>query len=336
VLSAALGINLPLSGRLGLETDLADERFLQARTQARLVEARALDDIDRAWMRWSLGRRRAALSEELTRTLAELESTAQRLATAGALTRLEVQVFTMERVAREGESIRAKADVDTAELELKRLLGLPPQSSLAFRPLLRIPELVADADSRRSRLPLGREVVRAERAHFVAERELALAIAGQWPDFQFFPGWQHEDGQGRAAFGFTLPLPIWNANARGIAEARAQRMQADRLLRGALERSFQDLAIAEVRVDAARRERALVEGQLIPLAEDQLARGRELATLGELDVLLILDAVLRVFDAQSAVLEATLAESLAIVDLNAWFWPELEMQVPIGPAEEKR
>ncbi|MBK8233044.1 MAG: TolC family protein [Candidatus Eisenbacteria bacterium] len=323
LLAASIGFTLPLSGRLGLEEDLADERFVLARTEARLAEARTLDEVDRAWVRWSAGRLRSAILGDLLLALRDLESIAQRLADVGALTRIEARVFSMERLSRVAESIRVKAEVATSELELKRWLGLPPASALSFDPSLVVPDLVADAEARRERLRGGRAIVRAERAHLVAERDLELEVAEQWPDLTLYPGWQDEDGQSRGVLGFSLPLPLWNANARAIAEARARRLVAEQVLRSALERSLQDLALSEVRVEAAREQRRLVESELIPSAEEQLARGRALTDLGQLDVLLILDAVLRVYEAKSVALDAVVLEGLATIERNALYWPEV-------------
>ncbi|MBL8897492.1 MAG: TolC family protein, partial [Planctomycetes bacterium] len=323
LLSASIGITLPLSGRLGLEEDLADERFVLARTEARLAEARVLDEIDRAWVRWSASRLQSALLRDLLLELQELESIAQRLADVGALSHIEARVFSMERLSRAAESIRIEAEVATSALDLKRGLGLPPQSALSFEPSLVVSDLVAEAEARRERVREGRAIVRAERVYLVAERDLELEVAEQWPDLTLYPGWQFEDGQPRGSIGFSLPLPLWNANARAIAEARARRLVAEQVLRTALERSLQDLALSEVRVEAARAQRQLVESDLIPGADEQLARGRALADLGQLDVLLILDAVLRVYEAKSLALDAALAESLARIERNALFWPEV-------------
>lgn len=325
LLSASIGITLPLSGRLGLEADLADERFVLARTEARLAEARALDDIDRAWVRWSASTLRAEIVEDLLLALTDLESIAQRLSDAGALTRIEARVFTMERLSRAAESIRIRAEVATGALELLRSMGLPPTSKLRLIPSLAVPDLIEDDAARRERLLGGRTVLRAERQHQVAERELELEVAEQWPDLTLYPGWQDEDGQPRGVLGFSLPLPLWNANARAIAEARARRLVAAQVMRSALERSMQDLAQSDVRVDAAREQRRLVERELIASAEEQLARGRALADLGQLDVLLILDAVLRVYEAQSLALDAAVAESLATIERNALYWPEVKV-----------
>jgi transcription termination factor Rho len=73
----------------------------------------------------------------------------------------------------------------------------------------------------------------------------------------------------------------------------------------------------------------LLETQLLPLAELQVTEAKRLAELGQLDTLLILDAVTRAYDAQLAVIDATLAEAEATVDLNALFWPSLVAEVEV-------
>ncbi len=52
----------------------------------------------------------------------------------------------------------------------------------------------------------------------VAEASLRLEVRRQYPDIQLGPALGMEDGQGRGGVGFSVPLPILNANRRGIAE----------------------------------------------------------------------------------------------------------------------
>ena len=96
-----------------------------------------------------------------------------------------------------------------------------------------------------------------------------------------------------------------------------------------METATHALARAEARSAVAAAQRQLLETQLLPLAELQVTEAKRLAELGQLDTLLILDAVTRAYDAQLAVIDATLAEAEATVDLNALFWPSLVAEVEV-------
>jgi hypothetical protein len=66
-----------------------------------------------------------------------------------------------------------------------------------------------------------------------------------------------------------------------------------------------------------------VETQLIPLAQQQIEDARALAELGQLNTLLILDALTRSYEAKALAIDSALAEAEATVELNTLFWPTL-------------
>jgi outer membrane protein TolC len=323
VASASIGLTLPITGRPGLEKELAESRHAEALVQARVAEARVLNELDKSWAEWSAGRLRVELLEQLVLQLTGLEAIAARLAAGQLITRVEARAFTLERLTRQSQLLHAKSSLGAAEVDLKQLLGLPPDRDVAFLPATGVGQRIEDRAQRRAHLADGPRVAVARREHEVSERQLALAIRKQWPELTLFPGWQEEDAQPRAALGFSLPLPLWNGNAREIAETRAAREVAAETLRGSFERATQDLARAERRIEAAQSRRLLVDVELVPLAEQQVVEGRRLAELGQLDTLLILDALTRSYEAKAMALEAVLAETEATIEINALFWPAL-------------
>ncbi len=325
IAGGALALTLPITGRLGLEKDLADSAHAQALLEARLAEAHALDGLDARWVRWSAARVRVDLLRELGIELTALEAIATRLAAAELITKVAARTFTLERVTREVELLRVEAEVAAAEIEVRRAMGLPPAATLRL-----VPTLVADArapaaDVRAARVLAGPRVAVRQREHAVAERALALAIRKQWPELTLLPGFSEEDAQPRVTLGFTLPLPLWNANAREIEQARAQRDLAAQVVRTEVEHVLQDLARAEVAAQAAAAQRALVDAQLVPLAAQQIADARRLAELGQLDAILVLDSHLRGHQAKTAAVDAALAEAEATVQINSLFWPTLSV-----------
>lgn len=329
VVGGSLGLTLPITGRPGLEKELAQSRHAEALVQARVAEARVLNELDQSWAAWSASRLGVELLEELIAQLTDLEAIAARLSAAQLMTRVEARAFTLERLTRQSQLLHAKSQLGAAEVDLKTLLGLPPDRAVAFVPSTGVGQHISPTQ-RRVRLADGPRVAIARREHDVSERHLALAIRKQWPELTLFPGWQEEDGQPRAALGFSLPLPLWNGNEREIAETRAARETAAETLRGSFERAAQDLVRAERRFEAAQGRRRLVDGELVPLAEQQVVEGRRLAELGQLDTLLILDAVTRAYEAKATALEAVLAETEATIEINALFWPALA----VGDATE--
>ena len=113
-----------------------------------------------------------------------------------------------------------------------------------------------------------------------------------------------------------MALPLWNRNRRAIAEAEAAREVARAAFERAIE--FREAAIAAARrvESGARAVRAVVEGELLPLAEAQYAESRELARLGEVNVLGLLTGLGQLLDARQRLVEARRDEALAAIEVR--------------------
>lgn len=320
---------LPITGRPGLEKALAESQHAQALIDARRSEADVLNNLDVAWVKLSAARLRVDLLTALVQRLTDLEQIASRLAASQALNQLEARAFTLARVRHQADLVAARGESQGAELRLRELLGMPPGLDLRVEPNLSTAERVSATEqlARLSQSPL---VELAKREHDVAERGLQLAIRKQWPELWIQPGWQEEDAQPRPAFGFSLPIPLWNANAQEIAEKRATRSAAAERLKERIEAATHALAQADTKRRAAVEQRRILDAELLPLTERQVADAKRLAELGQLDTLLILDAVTRAYEAQLATVASAVTEAEATVELNSLFWPSLA-----APAKEE-
>jgi outer membrane protein TolC len=327
----ALELTVPITGRPGLERELAASEHAEALVEVRLLEAEVLDRLDAAWVRWSTAGRRVALLDEVADQIAGLEATAGRLAAAHELSQLEARAFTLARVAREAERLQARAGLRAAELAVRELLGIHPGRPLVLVPTLHVDDRLGEPPARRGGPMHGPGTARARCAHGVAERRLALAIRKQWPELSLLPGFAEEDAEPRALLGFSLPLPLWDRNGREIAQARAARAAAAEALRADLERATHALARADAQVEAAREQRRFVGDELLPRTAQQLVDAQRLVELGQLDALLILDSVHRSHESKAAALAAALAEAEATIARNALAWPALTAAEPEEP-----
>jgi outer membrane protein TolC len=317
-----LGISIPLNGRLAAEKELANGEAAVARWQARLAELRALDQLETAWLHWSADRQRGQLLADLCQRLDELVALAERLAAAGEMTRTDARTFALEQQRRRIELLANAAQVQEGALELHALLGVAPTLALTLEP-----SLAPAPRQRRAAEELDPTMVPTLAAlaadHQRSEAAHALAIRMQWADLQLFPGHAEEDGTARLAFGFTLPIPLWNGNLQEIRRTAAARDAAAEALRCGLEQFRQQLAVAELRERNTAAVRDAVRDSLLPLAAQQVDDVRQLAALGNLDVLRILDAVLRAHEARWQELAAIEAHALAQCTTNTLFWPDL-------------
>jgi outer membrane protein, heavy metal efflux system len=321
IVASSIGLTLPITGRPGLERKLADARAQQALVEARAAETRVLDEVEVHFVAWSACREQARALIVLVDQLRSIESVARRLAETRQITNIDARVFALERLIREGERIRLEARVRELELGLKQLLGLAPQTEVTFVPAFTLPLRAPAADPAAG--PDGPRIARRRAEYETAERDLELAVRKQWPELFLAPGFAEEDAQPRATLGFSLPLPLWNRNAREIAEARASRSLGAELLRAEYEQVVQELARAQVLLDAAAQQRRHVEEQVLPLADQQVTDVERLGTLGQVLPLLMLEGLVRAYDVKVQLLEARLDEARATAKVNSFSWATL-------------
>ncbi|MBL8752055.1 MAG: TolC family protein [Planctomycetes bacterium] len=328
---AGVSFTVPWSGRLAAARAVAGTKSHAALEAVLAAEAAAADAADAAWVRWSGARERVTLLDAACSDLTDLASIADRLAAADALSRQGARVFTLELRQREHDRALATAAVARTEAALKQALGVHPAAKATLVPGLEL-EPRLPADRRSALLPATPRVVAAVRAHAVADAELRLELKKQWPDLVLGPRWEEEDAQPRLGLGLMLPLPFFAGNDAAIVRAESARTVAKTIAHAELERATHALAEAELRLAEAERSVHFVHDTLLPLGQAQLADGRTLAAAGQLDPLLLLDAITRVHDTRLQLLDARLERALAVVHLNTCTGIEL----PVPTAEEVR
>ena len=253
---------------------------------------------------------------DLVRTnLEQLAKLAEALVDTGGLSRPGARVFDLEHRQQVAQRAMAKANEQAARLEVLRRMGLHPDAELQLAQDLDVQPFVAAPEARRAALPNSPRLLAQQLEHETAEANLHLQVRMQWPDLQLGPLWQEEDGQPRPGFIFNLPVPIFTGNDPAIAQATAQRELTAEALRAALEQLLQELAIAEVR-HAAAAQQASQFHDLLASAEQQVEDARNLATAGQLDAMLLLDAVLRAHNVQLQAIDAAATAAHATITIN--------------------
>ena len=314
VLGGMFNVTIPLSGRLraGKDKALAEANVERLRVVA--AEQELLVELRATWLDWSSLLEQALVTRAMLRELDDFARAADKLRAAGELGPLDARLFQIERLTRSGKLLTIEADVRDRELRLRSTLGLVPDAGVTLVPSLTAangsPPLAPDAKGLVENHPRLR-VARAE--YEVAERALRLEIRRQYPDLALGRGFGTDEGTERVLGGFGLPLPLWNANRRAIAEARAARDAARAAAEGQYEQLLHAAAQSKNSLDAAAARLRFVEEELGPLVDDQLAAARQLGRLGDSETLVLLEAVKASYDARFEVLEARRRLALAAV-----------------------
>jgi outer membrane protein TolC len=337
IVGASLSLTIPLSGRLAVEKDLAWSQYSATWRQILIAEWELLTRLRAAWLEWSLTNQQIALTRDYLVRLREVMESADRLAAAGELKPTDARVLLIE-LSRQRMALQAlEAEAEQQRLELFAMLGMASEAPITLEPDLFVPEIGVANDERRSALLRSDPRLRAAQADYeAAEQRLRLEIRKQYPDLTIGPGYSFEEGFSRLGFGFGFPIPLWNRNRQAIAEAIAEREAARTRAETQVELVFAEWAQAEARLRAAEERRALLLNEVAPLVDRQVQETRKLLGLGEIDVLLLREALSASLKTKMDILEATLAEALAADALRQVLRPRWVTPSQAEPGKDKR
>jgi outer membrane protein, heavy metal efflux system len=295
---------VPLSGRPGVERDLAFARHSATLRDVVLQEWQLLAELRLRWRDLESASEAAALTDSYLAELAQLAGLAVRLRDAGEISRLDARLIEIEQASRRAELRLLRQRVTELEAEIRELLGLHPDAPLQLvADAPEAPTLPDDLHGVLQRCHAGLALRRAE--YETAEQTLRLEVRKQYPDLSIGPGYELEAGQSRIALGFGLPIPIINLNREGIARARAAREAARAAFEAELESALHQLARAELRAANSEALHRQILDEVVPLADQQVADAAALAQAGEFDALRQLEVLARRHETRLQVLHAT-------------------------------
>jgi len=312
VITPGLALTIPISGRLEVEKARADAALRVELERAAEAEWRVRREVRRAWLAWSASALRAEETERLVGTMDSLVGSTSRLADAGEMPRTEASLFAIEQAQRRHEVRRLRGEIDESEQRLHMLLGLAPGAPITLVPRLdagpSTDDGVTGPDALAARSPT---LARLREEYEVAEQTLHREIRKQYPDLTIGPLYEYDQGQSRIGFLGAIPLPIFNANRQGIAEAEAGRDLARAAFETEYERLAGALATARLRAVALRRQREELTAVMAPMVDRQLADARRLLELGEGGGLVLLESLVRSHETKMQLIDVRLDEARA-------------------------
>ena len=324
-LFGSVAFTIPISGRLEVEKERLGRAHAAELLRVAAMEWEVVSALRAAWSEWTAHR---VLLEEATAFRAQIDSLLEvvdAMESLGELSRVEGRLFRLERAKIDARLERLASLVEESRLAVLRIMGLPPASDavllLGGWTTLPSDAEVAESDPSDAALAASPAVAIALAEHEVAEKALEQEIRTQIPDLGVIPGYGTQDGLEQFTLGLALPIPIFNGNRQAIEAAFAARELARIAVARAVEEILADLAIARVDIRSIARERAIVERDLVPLVDLQYAEARELARLGEVDTLILLDSLKQQHEAKVRLVEVRRDEVLAVVDLQALIGP---------------
>ena len=322
ILSASLGVTIPISGRLAVEQDWSWAEYRASWQRILISEWELLTHLRAAWLDWSTTRERIEVIKAFIEQLATVATMTERLAAAGELKPTDARLLAVE-LARQRTALQtAESQAELQRLGLFAVLGLAPEAPVELQPDVFLPHIEDVPESRRDTLLRRNPRIMAVRAEYeVAEQRLRLEVRKQYPDLNLGPSYSLEGGLSRLGLGFGIPIPLWNHNRQAVAEAIAEREAARTHAQAQIEQVFSELARAEARLRYAAQRREMLLEDVAPLVDRQVEETRKLLDLGEVDVLVLREALSSAVETKLELLAATLAEAQAVSALRQMLEP---------------
>lgn len=309
-----LSITIPLSGRLGAERTLRRTEYDVALLRAAEAEWRLVSGVRDAWSQWTAATERIKLLDGHLSLLGEFTDTAGALAKVGEIPSSSARLFAVERMRREAERAREESIEVEQRFVVLSLLGLVPNAAVTLLPELSVeapvPTEVPDLEKHPT-------IVRLRAEYQRAEDRLRLELRKQYPDLTLSPNYADEQDETSLRLGLGLPIPVWNANRAGIAESLAAREIARVQAEAGLQKLSSELAQAQAALQGSHAQRTrLIEG-VVPVIDEQMSEALSLLKVGEIDIVLIYEALNQALATKEELLKAVLAEALAASRVSA-------------------
>jgi outer membrane protein, heavy metal efflux system len=327
LVGAGLSFTIPIFGRLAVEKDLRWSEYTAAWRRILVSEWELLTSIRESWLRWSTLDGRVRVTTEYIEKLEIIANIAQRLSAAGELKPTEARVLRIELARQRNELLTLENAAEQERLVIFALMGVKPGAPVELHPQVMISAIDSPPDARHAALLDNHPRLKAASADYEAtEQALRLEIRSQYPDLQIGPSYSLEEGFSRLGIGIGFPIPLWNRNRQGIAQAFADREAARAVAEAEVEFALSELAQVESRLQFAVRQREYLLETVAPLVDKQLDDSRTLLDLGEVNVLLLRDALTSSLETKLNVLTAMLAEARAANVLSQMLQPRLVSQ----------
>lgn len=322
VAGSTVGMTIPISGRLEAEKARAGADVAAELDRLAAKEWATRSALQELWVEWSAAQMRLEVTERLLERLRDVVALAARQEQSGSMTRIDARLFRVELAGREADLVAIAARVKELELQLRAMLGLPPEETITLVPSVAIAPRSTDVLDLQRLLEESNPELAAVRAEYeVSEQSLRAEVRKQYPDLTIGPGYATDQGDSRVLLGLSLPIPLWNRNQQGVAQATASREVARGRFVTTYEHLSMRLAAAFIRFEAGRDQRTLIETSVVPLADEQETDVARVAALGRVDPLLVLESVKAQYAAKIRLLEARAAESIGAVRLNELIGP---------------
>ncbi|MBX3177246.1 MAG: TolC family protein [Candidatus Hydrogenedentes bacterium] len=309
-----LAITVPISGRPRAERRYLNSEHAAALRAAEAAEWEVQSRIRETWIAWSENVERLALLDAHLDTLRPLYDMARALLNTGERSPTALGLILVDYDRTRARRALLEGASEEARLEVVHTLGLSPDAPITFLPSLAPDLALPDAPE----VSPSHTVIAYRRAAYeAAEERLRLELRKQYPDITFSPLRTSDRDETALVLGLGAPIPVWNANRPGIAEAAAERDRA----RLEVEEAWRDLLAGLRRRQARHQASAAALETLLNgparILDTQLAQALALLDAGELDLPLLYDVIRQTLETREQILQTRAENARAAAGIHA-------------------
>ncbi|MCZ7645691.1 MAG: TolC family protein [Planctomycetota bacterium] len=332
----SIGFTIPTAGKRRKQDELnrvrAELLFIQMQAKHRELYL----GLRLLYSQWILTRERLEARKKIAESAEKSANMSKKLVQGGFANALDLGLLELEAARIRTEALDAERELAAVEGEMSETIGVnagqfmaPPEPALPA-----IPEATQEiAELREIMVANHPELARLRAQYEVAEAELRLEVAKQYPDFHFGPSFERETGEKKTVLGLTLgiDIPLFDRNQQGIASSKKRREEIRTKYEAAANRALASLEKTWRSIQLVNEKLKLLKNTLLPKANANLELARKSLETGATDALRFLETE----RGQRAVLIEALDTELSVREA----WVDLEQAVGLPlvlfPGEKK-
>lgn len=291
---AAFGWAVPLSGTRALNDDLN-----QARCEAALLAAAGAEREEYLLLRadmteLSFLNAQLMVHEEVAAGSASAVEVGRQLVQAALATALDLRMFEVQAARSAAVVLAGQSAVFEAQAKLSARTGLALATCKPVAANARgaLPPMQPTRAALEGAMLKDNPVLNALRARYVvAEHELKLEVARQFPSLSVTPAFEREQGVDRWGFPLAIDIPLFDRNQQNIAAACAERAAVRTQFQSGVGERFGEIESGCERLRLAQLRFELAQTRIAPLSTSTIDLARRGLRAGAVDAVRFLDVL---------------------------------------------
>ena len=288
------GFTIPLGPRLARNDDLNEALMLRAYNNIVLKHRSLYFDLKGAFTSYSMESTLFKKKQQLLQHLKLNYQTVNKLFKVGEATIIDLNSAKIQYSNMQISLYETKSELNQLKSLLGDLLGKDLGVIADFKVKIDTmnTEDLKGLDQMKSKMLLNNfELSRLEMDYKIAETELKLELAKQYPDIEIGSSGEQEPGEKKKIFslGVSLDLPIFDRNQQEITRKDEERKIILAKFNSVLGKSINRMNLLVSNYKLQKLKLSLIDDEIIPRSTETVAKAEKAVQAGRLDILRFID-----------------------------------------------